>query len=360
MTDQHVKGAVNTVKGTVNEGVGKLTGDKSQETKGKVMSRLARVLPGTKIQDQLTVVAGSNVAVPDVSPQIETLNSKLSTLETGVEALVARRSSNRAELRLSQASADLIRAAADDPKLADSLKKTAANVQSLLTDIRTERQSLETGGDIPRAQHASIYQGLAGKITEQSDALTRLVTGAPAAVKTAAPISTDPLTLDAATDLLASEAEHIASIASTLALAKSLRPDAGPAPVAQQVQLTPRERLDQFVRTKAIFFANGTDYRDAQFSAQVMQELAGLIKAAGVLVRVVGYTDEVGNLRRNLPLAQTRAEKVRQDLMTFGAPASLLSPIGRADVLDLSSSTGAASPNRRVQFEIAFDGEAFP
>jgi len=25
MTDQHVKGAVNTVKGTVNEGVGKLT-----------------------------------------------------------------------------------------------------------------------------------------------------------------------------------------------------------------------------------------------------------------------------------------------------------------------------------------------
>ena len=36
MTDQHVKGAVNTVKGTVNEGVGKLTGDKKLETKGKV------------------------------------------------------------------------------------------------------------------------------------------------------------------------------------------------------------------------------------------------------------------------------------------------------------------------------------
>ena len=36
MTDQHVKGAASTVKGTVNEGVGKLTGDKTLETEGKV------------------------------------------------------------------------------------------------------------------------------------------------------------------------------------------------------------------------------------------------------------------------------------------------------------------------------------
>jgi uncharacterized protein YjbJ (UPF0337 family) len=36
MADQHVEGAVNTAKGTANEGVGKLTGDKKLETKGKV------------------------------------------------------------------------------------------------------------------------------------------------------------------------------------------------------------------------------------------------------------------------------------------------------------------------------------
>jgi uncharacterized protein YjbJ (UPF0337 family) len=36
MTDQHVKGAISTVKGTVREGVGKLTGDRKLETKGKV------------------------------------------------------------------------------------------------------------------------------------------------------------------------------------------------------------------------------------------------------------------------------------------------------------------------------------
>jgi uncharacterized protein YjbJ (UPF0337 family) len=36
MSDQHVKGALSTTKGSVNEGVGKLTGDKKLETKGKV------------------------------------------------------------------------------------------------------------------------------------------------------------------------------------------------------------------------------------------------------------------------------------------------------------------------------------
>jgi uncharacterized protein YjbJ (UPF0337 family) len=36
MADQHLEGAVNTVKGTVNEGVGKLTGDRKLEAKGKV------------------------------------------------------------------------------------------------------------------------------------------------------------------------------------------------------------------------------------------------------------------------------------------------------------------------------------
>jgi uncharacterized protein YjbJ (UPF0337 family) len=36
MTDQRVMGAVSTVKGTINEGVGKLTGDRKLETQGKV------------------------------------------------------------------------------------------------------------------------------------------------------------------------------------------------------------------------------------------------------------------------------------------------------------------------------------
>jgi uncharacterized protein YjbJ (UPF0337 family) len=47
MADQHVKGAVTTVKGTVNEGVGGLTGDTKLEAKGK-----GQKVQG-KVQDKL-------------------------------------------------------------------------------------------------------------------------------------------------------------------------------------------------------------------------------------------------------------------------------------------------------------------
>jgi uncharacterized protein YjbJ (UPF0337 family) len=46
MTDQHVKGAVSTAKGTMNEGVGKLTGDRKLETKGKVQKVEGKVQVG--------------------------------------------------------------------------------------------------------------------------------------------------------------------------------------------------------------------------------------------------------------------------------------------------------------------------
>ncbi len=42
MTDQHVKGAVSSAKGTLNEDVGKLAGDTVLETKGKVQEVLGK------------------------------------------------------------------------------------------------------------------------------------------------------------------------------------------------------------------------------------------------------------------------------------------------------------------------------
>lgn len=35
MTDQHIKGTVSKAKGRIEEGLGKLTGDKQQQAKGK-------------------------------------------------------------------------------------------------------------------------------------------------------------------------------------------------------------------------------------------------------------------------------------------------------------------------------------
>ena len=46
MTDQHVKGAVDTVEGTGKEVVGKVTGDKKLEAKGKVQKVEGKVHGG--------------------------------------------------------------------------------------------------------------------------------------------------------------------------------------------------------------------------------------------------------------------------------------------------------------------------
>ena len=61
MTDQHVKGAVSTVKGTVNEGVGGLTGDtkleatgKVQKVQGKVQGKLGDVQDAVRKDDSHT------------------------------------------------------------------------------------------------------------------------------------------------------------------------------------------------------------------------------------------------------------------------------------------------------------------
>ena len=59
MSDQHVKGTVNTVKGTVNEGVGGLTGDKKLETKGKVQKVEGTVQEGLgDVEDAVRKAAG--------------------------------------------------------------------------------------------------------------------------------------------------------------------------------------------------------------------------------------------------------------------------------------------------------------
>jgi hypothetical protein len=48
---------------------------------------------------------------------------------------------------------------------------------------------------------------------------------------------------------------------------------------------------------------------------------------------------------------------VLDDLARRGVARSRLVAVGRATALDLSPRTGAASSNRRVQFEIGFSGE---
>lgn len=122
-------------------------------------------------------------------------------------------------------------------------------------------------------------------------------------------------------------------------------------------QPTPRQRLEAFVRSHAIFFSNDEQYRDEAASRATLDTLAQLLRGNDLVVRVVGYTDEVGSATRNSPLSQARADRVVGDLISRGVPRSRLIAVGRLNVAPIASGGGVESPNRRAEFELAFDGE---
>lgn len=130
------------------------------------------------------------------------------------------------------------------------------------------------------------------------------------------------------------------------------------AEIARAVAPTARARLETWARTHAIFFSKDTSYRDPILAAAALDELAKLIQGTDVLVRVVGFTDEKGGQERNIPLSQARANKIVSELTGRGVPASRLVAVGRNNIQDLSPIIGDASPNRRVEFETGFEGEA--
>ncbi|MEZ5817442.1 MAG: OmpA family protein [Hyphomicrobiaceae bacterium] len=121
---------------------------------------------------------------------------------------------------------------------------------------------------------------------------------------------------------------------------------------------TPRQRLEAVIRSKAIFFSVDSDYRDPAAAAKVLDELADIIRQdPRAVIRVVGYTDDAGTTARNSSLSQGRADRVVADLVARGIPAGRLIAVGRLNGNVLAPGSGVDSPNRRVEFEIAFGDE---
>lgn len=121
-----------------------------------------------------------------------------------------------------------------------------------------------------------------------------------------------------------------------------------------------RERLVSWTRNHAVFFADGTAYKSQARAARTLDQLAKLMRGNTELVRIVGYTDERGASKSNEPLAQKRAEVVRQALIDRGIAGKRVVAVGRATIVLLSRQTGSSSPNRRAEFEVGFVGEGAP
>jgi outer membrane protein OmpA-like peptidoglycan-associated protein len=77
-----------------------------------------------------------------------------------------------------------------------------------------------------------------------------------------------------------------------------------------------------------------------------------------LILRIIGYTDGLGGSDRNSPLSLSRANRVANDLTAAGIARDRLIVLGRPNLRDISTDEGTGSPNRRVEFEVGFEGEA--
>lgn len=349
----------------------------TQSVRTTVASRLQIALPGVVVHDELAVVPTALAEVePELAklreetaqlqPEIGRVRSDISQLEDRLEKAALLREIERSRRLLSQSKSELT---ALLPALEKERKGLAARVAAELDDgiakLVTQRAAAEAariGGDAASIQ--SVLDATAAKARTSGRELAGLLT---ASSVTLAPAATPKSrTVVESAEQLASEAERLSmtlvALSQAVAVKNSIPPPAPPAvaPAPAPYVASPRERLEAWSRANAIFYINDAEYRDPRQADKALDELAGLMKGTGIVVRVVGYTDQQGTTGRNTPLSQSRAEKVMTELMSRSIPQSQLVAVGRIYSRDISSATGPSSPNRRVEFEVGFEGERGP
>jgi outer membrane protein OmpA-like peptidoglycan-associated protein len=158
---------------------------------------------------------------------------------------------------------------------------------------------------------------------------------------------------------LAAVRDRLAAIpvAETNAAVKALKGDVSgvAAEVAALRAKTAHDQLVASAMRHAVFFADGSAYRDPATASRTLDDLAAVIKGDTSLVRVVGYTDEAGPVASNAAISKARAETVVSALVARGVPANRLVALSRAGAdHSISAQTGSRSSNRRVEFEVGF------
>jgi len=337
-----------------------------QPAKQDLVARLRVALPRTEIVDSIAVLpAGAD----ELRPRIAEVERDLGAVESGIAERRIRSMLEGAGRRIEWSGRDLavLQENLGDADARDRVGKSIAAIQRTARELRLIEVEMGSASK-DRAMPAELSRSMASLSQSIAEA-TRLVSilageGGAAGPDVAAPPE-PPATLLAGVEDIAVRTERLSG--ATLAAVQASRikipvpvvlpPPAPPPPAPVAVVPTPRERLERFIRSNAIFFSNGVEFRAPEKAERVLDDLAALVKEAGVLVRVVGYTDERGGSNRNASLSDQRAEKVQAALVQRGVPPSRIAVVGRQNLIDPSRTIGAASPNRRVEFEIGFDGE---
>ncbi len=309
---------------------------------------------GTNIKTELTTLPIPSGIDPE--PQIARLRTEMAAMEVKAQQRSIHQALEQTTRRLllAQPELDRLRGAVKSDDQLKTLTKVKLEIESSLREIETYRAVAErTVGDVATLQSLTTpLHTLSMTIDSAANKLASLIDGIEVTRPSAHRVS-EPSEPVIAAETLEAQAQRLATTAIAVAQARLLAPQQQPVVSAK----TDRERLEAFVKSNVIFFSNGDDFRDATASQKVIDDLAELLGKTSAMLRIAGYTDETGRQNRNNPLAQSRADKVLELLVAKGIDRNRLIAVGRANGVNLSNATGPQSPNRRVQFEIAFRGE---
>ncbi|MEM9359277.1 MAG: OmpA family protein [Pseudomonadota bacterium] len=308
----------------------------------------------TKLRTELTTLP-----IPagiDPEPQIARLRTEMAAMEVKAQQRSIHQALEQTTRRLllAQPELDRLRGAVKSDEQLKTLTKVKLEIESSLREIETYRAVAErTVGDVATLQSLTTpLHTLSMTIDSAANKLASLIDGIEVTRPSAHRVS-EPSEPVIAAETLEAQAQRLATTAIAVAQTRLLVPQQQPV-VSEK---TDRERLEAFVKSNVIFFSNGDDFRDSAATQKVIDDLAQLLAKTSAMLRIAGYTDETGRQNRNNPLAQSRADKVLELLVSKGIDRNRLISVGRANGVNLSNATGPRSPNRRVQFEIAFRGE---
>ena len=316
----------------------------SARVRTELLGRIQAAAPGVAVAETIGVLPVTDV-------------------RTAVETSALQRAMDGAQRRLAKLTPDLERSAA---KLEPGPQRAA--VEGAATAVAAA--SVAAGATIASGEAGSLNVRLHAAIERLRAAMRQIaenIEGGTAAPATAAaPL---PPTPAESADELAATAERLAAQVAALEHVRIVQPlvqrnaelEQRLAAVNRRIDAlkseTPREALANFLKANAVFFSNGIEYRDVQLTHTALAGVVQFALKADLLVRVVGYTDEAGDPKRNQVLSQQRADKVAEELVARGLPRKRIVSVGRGTSMDVAPRTGATSANRRVEFEIGFPGE---
>ncbi len=314
--------------------------DADEATRRTLLTELKELAPDAELSETLNVLPKSDV-------------------QARLAAEGFRRSQERAERKLTTLVADLAtaRSRLQDDAVRDALAEAGAAGQSALAEVRRPRAD----GDIDRVDDG--LKAAFDRLGRAAETLARM-----AGAETAPP-QRAPEDATEAADALALGSERIDDVAAARSAEAVRLAEERLAELDRRYrarldelerrlgQQTPRQRLAELARSHAVFFSNDSEYRDPRATGALLDQIARLMRETDASLRVVGYTDDVGSSARNSPISQARAERVVADLAARGVPGNRMIAVGRPSGAPIAPGSGAESPNRRAEFELAFSGE---